>query len=351
MKEVSTFVQRHGLKAVGLVFVAIVMILLFRGTEAAEDKSNPPLTPPLTAGAPPWLEGDPYEMNGIRLKDYQDFQKKWKLVTVRYRTDTGEQRFTYANDIAFEALMKGVKDYPDGAVFAKIGIMTKDDPEFTSSKVPSGAQRIQFMLRNKAKYAHTGGWGYAVFAPMGYRLDPSPPKKQAEACDACHQVVKKSRGEVFSQPASLVSIPAAPPPPPPDQATPPPPAFLLNSPQMHFSNWPVGKLPERLRKLLPPKTSSVWFLEGTIRDHIFSGTLNEIRPILMKEAGASASPALLLDEDNQQFTLVFSAESSGTAKPCPSGQTNFKVYMSGFYSENGSPPALKTKEESVCALP
>src|SRR6185436_10943563 len=58
------------------------------------------------------------EMNGYKLSDFPDFEKKWKLVTVRFRKDTGEMRFTYANDLAFENLQKGVIDYPDGAIFA-----------------------------------------------------------------------------------------------------------------------------------------------------------------------------------------------------------------------------------------
>ena len=57
------------------------------------------------------------KMNGLQLKDYPDFETKWHLVTVRYRKDTGEQRFTYANDIAWTAMNAGpdgekIKNYP-----------------------------------------------------------------------------------------------------------------------------------------------------------------------------------------------------------------------------------------------
>ncbi|MGZ3806061.1 MAG: hypothetical protein ACXVB4_17735, partial [Pseudobdellovibrionaceae bacterium] len=53
---------------------------------------NPPLPtmPPEETGAE--------QMNGIVFKNYIGFEKKYKLVTVRYRTDSGEQRFVYAND-------------------------------------------------------------------------------------------------------------------------------------------------------------------------------------------------------------------------------------------------------------
>ncbi len=116
-------------------------------------------------------------MNDIKLGDYTDFEQKWPLITVRYRTDTTEMRFTYANPIADTVLKTGGTDYPDGAVFAKIGLMTADDPEFVSSKVPSGAKRFQFMVRDKVKYAATGGWGYAVF---GAAQDANAPARNAK---------------------------------------------------------------------------------------------------------------------------------------------------------------------------
>jgi hypothetical protein len=35
-----------------------------------------------------------------------------------------------------QVLIAGRINYPDGAVFAKIGIMSREDPDFTSSKDP-----------------------------------------------------------------------------------------------------------------------------------------------------------------------------------------------------------------------
>ncbi|MGZ3743153.1 MAG: cytochrome P460 family protein, partial [Pseudobdellovibrionaceae bacterium] len=156
---------------------------------------NPPLPtmPPEETGAE--------QMNGIVFKNYIGFEKKYKLVTVRYRTDSGEQRFVYANDIAFKALQKGSTNYPDGAVFAKIGVATKDDPAFLSSKVPGGPQRIQLMVRNKKKYKETGGWGYALFSPRGHTFS-NDLQVETKACYACHQLVP-DRGQVFSQSFNL----------------------------------------------------------------------------------------------------------------------------------------------------
>jgi len=135
------------------------------------------------------------EMNGIRHSTYRGFDKNWRLVTVRYRKDSGEMRFTYANKLAWKNLLARTKDYSEGAVFAKISVITEDDPRFISSAVPAGAQRIQYMVRNKTKYADTGGWGYALFDADG-KTFAEEPKMKSQACAACHLIVA-DLGHVF----------------------------------------------------------------------------------------------------------------------------------------------------------
>ncbi|MBY0416354.1 MAG: cytochrome P460 family protein [Bdellovibrionales bacterium] len=48
--------------------------------------------------------GGDIQMNGMTLADYAGFEKKWEMVTIRYREDSGEMRITYGNDIAVKAL-------------------------------------------------------------------------------------------------------------------------------------------------------------------------------------------------------------------------------------------------------
>jgi hypothetical protein len=293
---------------------------------------------------PPAVKPEMYEMNGIRLKDYAGFDKKWKQVTVRFRADTGEQRFVYANDIAYGSLLKEVKDYPDGAVFAKIAVMTQEDPAFTSSRVPAGRQRIQIMLRDKKKYAATGGWGYALFSPMGTRLDPSPPMRQAEACDACHQMVKEGRGEVFAQPMNLWR----PPPPPLLNEQPRAPELIFSGKQAFFKNRAATALPKQIRELLPPKTASLRFVEGSLRDHVFSGTLNEIQPFLTKESARSGKPALFLSRKGEQYTLVFPAGKEDFSDSCPKGGKVFKVFWSSLLDNDARIPVTRAETNAVC---
>ena len=66
------------------------------------------------------------EMNGITIGQFGDFVHNWHFVTVRFRRDKGEQRFEYANDIAWKTLLEHSKYYPDGAVFAKVAVQTQE---------------------------------------------------------------------------------------------------------------------------------------------------------------------------------------------------------------------------------
>ena len=81
-------------------------------------------------------------MISMKLSDFKGVEKNWHLVTVRFRKDTQEMRWTFANDGAWKTLSSGSIEYPNGAVFAKIDAVTHEDAQFPSSAVPSGARRF-----------------------------------------------------------------------------------------------------------------------------------------------------------------------------------------------------------------
>ena len=234
------------------------------------------------------------EMSGVKLNDFADFEKKWKLVTVRYRRDTGEMRFTYANDLAFEALMNSATDYPKGAVFAKIGFKTDLDPGFPSSVVPTQSRRYQFMVRDKDKFSTTDGWGYALFDRDGF-VYPEDVQVQTMACAACHRVVPE-RGYVFSEYLEMSPKKTS------DKKVQPENHF---SRKIKFDDLAVNKLPEDLRKLIPSSYKKVRLMNHEINQFIFQGTLDEVKPLLSGESVASQIPALILSADKQSYTLVF----------------------------------------------
>lgn len=235
------------------------------------------------------------EMNGYRFKDYDNFWEKWKLVTVRYRRDTNELRFTYANDKAWKALLEGGKDFPDGAIFGKVGLASREDPAFPSSLVPAGSRRYQLMVKNKKKHADTAGWGYALFSNDGLTL-PEDPVVKTKACHACHTVVA-AHDYIFSRMVDMGTLDAA-----TESAT-----------RKEQDPWPFidserDFMPEPLKSHIPEKWKKIRQLKGILEHNLFQGTLDEIRPFLLKESLKSGVPAVLIGMNRNSFSAVIPLE-------------------------------------------
>lgn len=182
-------------------------------------------------------------------------------------------------------------NYKDGAIFAKVGFINEKDPVFPSSEVPSGTKRYQFMVKNKNKYEASEGWGYALFTYEGslYREDLVA---KTAACVACHALVPE-RNFVFSRPMQF--------------------QFGSHFPKLigkksqeeslPFIEKPLKEFSKGFKAQLNPDTVAVNSLEGPLKKSAFSGTLDEIIPLLLgnsKESGRST--ALYLNEKN--YSLV-----------------------------------------------
>lgn len=241
---------------------------------------------------------DEMSMNGYTKKQFGDFTKTWNLVTVRYRKDTGEMRMTYANDLAWKTLRANRIDYPAGSVFAKVGVMTKEDPAFPSSAVPAGARRVQFMVRDEKAHAYTQGWGYALFDMDGRRF-PGDVKQASLACAACHSLVPQ-RGYVFSQPLSIAIAPTK------DE-----PGWFSH---LRFEDPKPNEVPAAVTKWLPPKVEGLHLLRGKLTKAVFPGTLDEVRPLLAKQTFSTGRPTLLLEDGGSRFSLVFPLNKPGKCK-------------------------------------
>ncbi len=261
-------------------------------------------------------------MNGYKLKQFEGFEQKWRLVTVRYRKDTGEMRLTYANDVAWKTLSEGRTDYPKGAVFAKIGVQTEPDPAFTTSLSPDGARRYQFMVRDEQKHKDTFGWGYALFSKEGKRF-PEDTLVQSRACAACHQIVG-DRGQIFSSPMNISD----------DFKK----VKLSQRNFVDFEELSVSKLPVEVRETLPPGTTRVRSVVGRLRTRLFQGTLDEIRPALTKEVIRTQLVALLMDEEGKRFSTVMPEKT----KDCGYGSHGYRAVHNFRPKVEGSPPAETT---------
>ncbi len=253
----------------------------------------------------------PAEMNGIKFSDHKDFSQKWKLVTVRYREDSKELRLTYANEIAFKAMKALKPDYPDGAKFGKVAFMTEEDPAFPSSKIPTSTRRFQIMVKNRKLYGSTNNWGYALFDEAG-KLFPEDIKEKTEACAACHQLVPE-RDYVFSRPFHHSASPLT---------------ATDRSASIQFLR---KKGPDFQGSLIAPlikDLDALESLEGPLQKHAFSGTLDEVVPLLLERVKIMGKDSLLyVNEKN--FTLVKVMPKNDKCSGTAGRQVTIHIYFNG----------------------
>jgi hypothetical protein len=210
-------------------------------------------------------------------------------------------RWTYANAKALKVLKASQGNnrdviYPDGSIFAKVGVATIEDAKFPSSKVPGGARRVQFMVRDAKKYADTGGWGYALFDANG-KTFPGEPKAASLACAACHAIVA-DQGGVFSRLMDPLAV---------HPAVSKPAVASDAVSAIVFENVNADTLPQWLKSQLPKKTVRVRSYRGPLTENNFQGTLDEIKPALLKESSALGLPALFKSSEGERFALVYRA--------------------------------------------
>ncbi|MCU1322345.1 MAG: hypothetical protein JWM43_1994 [Acidobacteriaceae bacterium] len=123
--------------------------------------------------------------NGIEFfRDYKD----WKAISTTDRGDNRTMRVIAGNDIAIRAIeSKQIHPWPDGAAFAKIAWTQMTDNKGVIR--PGQFKQVEFMVKDKTKYASTAGWGWARWLGM----DLKPYGKSAAftgECVSCHQPVK-----------------------------------------------------------------------------------------------------------------------------------------------------------------
>ena len=130
------------------------------------------------------------EYNGIGYAALAGFSN-WEAVSTTERYDNGTLRAILGNDITVKAIREGhTNPWPDGAVFAKVAWDQLPDP---SGEIHTGAfKQVEFMIRDKKKYASTFGWGWARWVG-GLALKPyGKDATFATECMNCHAPLKKN---------------------------------------------------------------------------------------------------------------------------------------------------------------
>ncbi len=127
---------------------------------------------------------------GIKLPaGYRD----WRLISVAHEEgNLNDLRAILGNDIAINAYREGKQEFPDGTIIARLAW------DFVSSEENNKAfgrrqsfvaglpkEGVQFMVKDSAKYASTGGWGFAQF-------NDGKPAGEAvlKTCFPCHEPAK-----------------------------------------------------------------------------------------------------------------------------------------------------------------
>lgn len=135
---------------------------------------------------------------GVRLPPgYRD----WRLISVAHEEGKlNDLRAILGNDAAIRAYREGSLPFPDGTIIARLA--WSYDPLAESEKAFGHPQSfvagppkngVQFMVKDSAKYASTGGWGFAQFTngkPDGEAVHKN--------CFACHETAK-TRDLVFNR--------------------------------------------------------------------------------------------------------------------------------------------------------
>jgi hypothetical protein len=132
--------------------------------------------------------------NGIAFpSDY----KNWKPISSTERFDNNTIRQILGNDIAIKAIAENqINPWPDGSTFAKIAWFEQTGADGVIR--PGEFFQVEFMIRDKAKYANTLGWGWARWRGA----DLKPYGKDAnfvDECVGCHRPLEDTN-YVFTEP-------------------------------------------------------------------------------------------------------------------------------------------------------
>lgn len=137
--------------------------------------------------------------NGIAMPlGYQN----WRIVSIDQQTDNHTLRAIVANDIGIEAARTGrTHPWPEGTILGKLVWKNALHPKWAAATIAGDFVNADFMVKDGAKYAGTGGWGFARW--LGLELKPyGSDASFANECFGCHGLARDADW-VFTLPAPL----------------------------------------------------------------------------------------------------------------------------------------------------
>lgn len=156
-------------------------------TDSAKNKAREAQYGQWAAARKPAPGEVPKALNGVRyIPGYED----WTPVSTTLRTDNGTIRIIYGNDIAIQAIRRHqTNPWPNGSILAKVAWDQLTTPE---GNITTGAfKQVEYMIKDKEKYASTEGWGWARFKTPALKPYGATALFTTE-CINCHRPVKNN---------------------------------------------------------------------------------------------------------------------------------------------------------------
>jgi hypothetical protein len=145
---------------------------------------------------------------GLSFSEFKGYQG-WQVISLSHNGD--KLAAILGNPAMIQAFEAGIpangKPFPDGAKMAKIHWIAASKTAYPGTPLVAGALHdVDFMVKDKQRFADSGGWGYAAFqfdeATDTFRpsdtSDRPPQANDAKCGFACHTVVK-DRDYVFTE--------------------------------------------------------------------------------------------------------------------------------------------------------
>ena len=144
---------------------------------------------------------------GLAFSEFRGYES-WQIVSI-----SQNERLVaaiLANPVMIEAYQAGIpgngKPFPDGSKMAKVHWNPKKQQYFPNTTVPGTQHDVDFMVKDSARFADGGGWGYAIFKydaaadtfTPGTQADQPPQANDAKCGVACHTIAK-TRDYVFTE--------------------------------------------------------------------------------------------------------------------------------------------------------
>jgi hypothetical protein len=124
-----------------------------------------------------------------------DGYRQWELIAPSKEAEPlNELRAVLGNRVAIDAYKRGTLPFPDGTILAKLAWKHVSSPDFEAASVPGAATTVQIMVKNSAKYAAMGCWGFGRFI-NGKPVDEA----QHETCFPYHNARVAGHDFVFTR--------------------------------------------------------------------------------------------------------------------------------------------------------